>query len=60
MIDEKITQEELVELFGESIPMEAVQVLFDAPDEWTIGMVRAEVRRIAQNVSNPPANHSKP
>jgi len=47
-VEGKITQSELIELFGETMPMEAVKVIFEAPDAWTVGMVREEIRRIAR------------
>lgn len=42
-----ITQAEMIELFGEAMPIEAVDALFKAPDHWTTGQVRGEIRRIA-------------
>lgn len=44
---EKISQLELRELFGDNMPMEAVQVVFGAPPERTVGEIRAELREIA-------------
>lgn len=46
-MSDKITHEELQQMFGATMPMEVAKILFDAPDGWTIGQVRAEVRRIA-------------
>lgn len=54
MSDDKITLEELIELFGGSIPMEAVQMLFNAPPERTIGDVRADITALAKRASEPP------
>ena len=45
---DKITQEEMVEMFGESMPMEAVTLVWRAPDDMTAGEIRAELRRIAR------------
>lgn len=42
-----ITREEMIELFGDAMPMEAVQLLWESPGEWTLAQLRAEVRRIA-------------
>jgi hypothetical protein len=42
-----IDKAEMIELFGESIPMEAVALLWNSPDEKTLGELRAELRAIA-------------
>lgn len=43
----KITQAELIDLFGETIPMEVVNLIFGPSSEkMTIGEVRAEIRKI--------------
>lgn len=44
---DKITQDEMVEMFGQSMPVEAVSLLFDAPPEMTIGEIRAKLRTMA-------------
>lgn len=43
----KITREEMIELFGEAMPLEAGNLLFDTDGDKTIGQVRAELRKIA-------------
>lgn len=43
----KITQSEMIEMFGEAMPMVAVNLVFDAPPEKTIGEIRAELREIS-------------
>lgn len=43
-----ILQEELVEMFGDSMPMEAVTLLFGSPPEMTVGEIRATLRKIAR------------
>lgn len=43
----KITQQELVDMFGSQMPIEAVDLLWNAPDEMTIGEARAKLREIA-------------
>lgn len=45
--EEPITMEELKELFGDMMPIEAAKLLWEAPDDWTIGMVRAKLREMA-------------
>lgn len=49
MVDDSapITREEMVELFGEEHPPEAVDLIWHAPMDWTFGQVRAELRKIA-------------
>lgn len=47
MADSKITQEEMVELFGEAMPVEAFNLLADAPEDWTLAQVRERLREIA-------------
>ena len=42
-----ITQEEMVELFGETMPIAAVNLLFNSSAEMTIGEVRERLRDIA-------------
>lgn len=44
---DKINQTELQKLFGDEIPMEAVAVLYNSPDHWTLAQVRVEIRKIA-------------
>lgn len=43
-----ITPAEMVEMFGESMPIEAIKLLWSAPDEKTIGEIRSELREIAK------------
>lgn len=45
--DAKITQAELQELFGTHMPVEAFNLIADAPDNMTIREVRKEIRKIA-------------
>lgn len=45
--EEKITTEELKDLFGVSIPMDVIRVLFDNPDAMTIGEARQKIRAMA-------------
>lgn len=47
MSEDKITREEMIALFGEEMPMEAVKLVWEAPDGWTLGQIRTELRRIA-------------
>jgi hypothetical protein len=43
----RITQEEMTELFGNSMPMEAVNLLFNSPGDKTVGEIRDKLRAIA-------------
>lgn len=43
----KITHEEMIELFGEEMPIEAVSLLWGASDGETIGNVRRKLREMA-------------
>lgn len=40
--------DELIRLFGDNMPMEAVEVLFNSPGELTLGEVREKVAEIAK------------
>ena len=42
-----ITLEEMVKMFGEEMPIEAVTVLFNAQPHETIGQIRAKLREVA-------------
>lgn len=44
----KFDQPELVRLFGDTMPIEAVNLVFDAPGNMTLGAVRAKVERMAE------------
>lgn len=47
MSDGKITHVELGDIFGETIPVEAINLLFNvAPDTMTIGEIRVQLRAI--------------
>lgn len=58
----KFTQDELRELFGVSIPMEVVSMLFDGPGDMTVAEFRAWVRGYAAGMKHKPtplaAHHS--
>ncbi len=43
----KITQAEMIAMFGEAMPSEAVSLVFNAPPSMTIGELRANLRTIA-------------
>lgn len=43
-----ISQAEMVEMFGETMPIEAVRLLFESPGSRTIGELRAKLREIAR------------
>lgn len=44
---EPISPDDLFDMFDGEIPMEVVSLIFDSPKGWTIGRIRAETRRIA-------------
>jgi hypothetical protein len=46
--DERITQEWLIEHFGSTMPIEAVNLVFDSPGEMTIAELRDELRAMAR------------
>lgn len=48
MTDERITQEEIIAMFGEWMPIEAAQLIFNADDGETVGEVRAKLRAISE------------
>ena len=51
--DEKqITQEEMQQLFGETMPWQAVELIWNAPDTMTIGEVRSKLRKMAAQRKN--------
>jgi len=41
--DNRLTQAEFQELFGDEIPIEIVSLVHDCPDDWTLRQLRAEV-----------------
>lgn len=45
---DKITKEEMMKMFGETMPIEAVNLIWNSPGTKTIGAVRAELRHIAE------------
>lgn len=55
MIDstEPITRQDMMDMFGEFMPIEAVNLIWNAPEARTVGEMRAELRKIAE------ANKSK-
>lgn len=44
-----ISKEEMFEMFGETMPPEAVELLFSAPDTMTVGKIRAALRELADD-----------
>jgi len=49
MSDYLITQTELRKLFGDEIPIEAMNLIFNSPDTMTVGEVRTKLRKIAES-----------
>jgi hypothetical protein len=54
-----ITREEMVELFGAVMPIEAAVLLFEAPDDQPTSEIRAKLREMAKRQSNPSAFEEK-
>lgn len=50
----RITQAEMMEMFGERMPIEAVNLLWSAPDDWTLRQVRERLREIAAEKKRHP------
>lgn len=48
MKDGPISREEMIEMFGEEEPPEAIRLIWTAPDSMTLGEMRAELRKIAE------------
>lgn len=51
VVDIRITPEELVEIFGPSIPMQAAMILFDGADPGGPDVTRAKLREIAVDMN---------
>jgi hypothetical protein len=43
----KITRAELVAMFGDAIPIEAAELLWECPPDWTTDRLRSELRALA-------------
>lgn len=48
MAGERITQDEMIGMFGERMPTEAMHLLWSADDKMTVGEVRDALRDIAR------------
>lgn len=46
--EDKITLEELMDLFGGQLPIEAAAIVFSSPPDKTVGEVRAEITAMAK------------
>jgi hypothetical protein len=46
---DKISSDEMIKLFGETMPIEAISLLWNSPGEVTIGEVRARLRQMARS-----------
>lgn len=44
----KITQQDLIDMFGETMPIEAVNLVWNSDDKKTLGQIRAELREMAK------------
>lgn len=47
MSGEKLTQDELAALFGDTIPIEAVNLIWSSPPEMTVGQIREKLAQMA-------------
>lgn len=47
MSDEPLTQKEIQEIFGDEIPIEAVELLFSAPGDMKVAELREKMNEIA-------------
>lgn len=54
MTDTRITREEMVAMFGNTLPIEAVKLVWVSPGGRTIGELRDELRRIAASQKDEP------
>jgi len=45
---QKLTSEELQQIFGPTMPLEAAVLMMNPPEGWTIDDVRAKLREIAE------------
>lgn len=54
MSEAPITQAEMVEMFGETMPWEAFELIGSAPDSMTLGQMRARLRQIAEERKTAP------
>lgn len=48
--DEKISQNEMREMFGDMIPMEAVSIIWDGDGSKTVAQARAELRALSVKI----------
>lgn len=48
MPEEKLTQAEFAEIFGATIPMEAIDLLWNGPADMTIGELRQKLRSMGR------------
>lgn len=60
MNDGPITREEMIEMFGEECPIEAVNLIWQAPEGKTLREIRAELRTIAAKAKPSSPNHVVP
>ncbi|MER9196404.1 hypothetical protein NKI13_24485 [Mesorhizobium australicum] len=52
----KITQAELVAMFGDAMPIEAAELLWKCPPDWTTDRLRSELRALASPAVAPVAD----
>lgn len=52
-VEPKLSQNELRELFGDEIPVEAVDIFWNSPGEKTLGEIREELRALAARLKAP-------
>lgn len=50
--EEKISPDEMREMFGEMIPMEAVSIIWNGDGSKTVGQARAELRALSEKLKS--------
>lgn len=58
-MDDKITRDELWGMFGDELPMEAVNLIWNAPAEKTVREVREELREMGKRIQADAQNPIK-
>ena len=58
----KLAKSEITAIFGDAIPIEAVNILFDSPDETPITEMRAQLAALAKKIASDaaPDIHTNP
>lgn len=48
MSENKITREEMIDWFGDDAPIEAINLVWNAPGDMTLGEIRTELRKMGE------------